>query len=195
MKITVTTEFDSVPAAAAFLARIAGEEKIIDAVIVEPTKTVAEKPARKPRADAGQKREPYGPRATTTGEPAASEPGVVGQASAAPQQPAAPATPTPSSAPQEPKSAADGQSVPPAAAAEDFPATLDGARKAMAALNKTKNKGMDACIAALKASGVNRISDLPKEKYADFIKSVIDQASKEGIAEAIAEYAAKAPKK
>lgn len=131
---------------------------------------------------------------TTTGGPAASEPGVGDKASASVSQPAAPATPTKSSAPQEPTSAAVGQSSPPAAAAEDFPATLDGARAAMKALDQTANKGMDACIAALKAHGVNRITDLDTAKYPEFIKFVLGQSSAEGIAKAKVWAADKAKK-
>lgn len=136
---------------------------------------------RKPRADAGQKREPYGPRTPTTGEPVALEPGQ-GSASTPTPQPVAPAAPTISSAPQTsqggaPLTAPTGGTATGGAApaVAEFPATLEGARAVMKKLNDTKGKGMDACIAALKAHGVNRISDLPKEKFGEFVKYVLSQ--------------------
>jgi hypothetical protein len=52
-------------------------------------------------------------------------------------------------------------------------AEYDGVRAAMKNLNDAK--GMDACIASLKAHGVNRISDLSKEKIAGFIEYVREQ--------------------
>ena len=202
-KATLTLEFDKLADLREATARLAGAANDAKVILTQPqpnprdaeiatmaeiteafnaNREETEKRARKPRADRGQKREPYGPRTTTTGEPAA--PSVTAeQAGAAATASAAPATPTTSSAPQEPKSAAEGQHEPPAAAAEEseFPATLDGARAAMAALNATAGKGMDACIGTLKVFGVNRISDLPAEKYGHFINDVLSQSSPEGL--------------
>jgi hypothetical protein len=46
--------------------------------------------------------------------------------------------------------------------------TLDAVRETMGKLHKIPGLGMEACIESLKAFGVLRISDLPKEKYAAF---------------------------
>lgn len=185
MKIVITEEFDNLIAASEFLVRAYGQHPI--ALTPPPSAPIGnqqskpEKPARKPRSDAGKPRGEYKPRATTTGEPAASEPGVQGQDSAVAPLPAAPATPTQSSAPA--PTGSDEKSVTrdvPAAEGSNpnFPATLEGARAAMKRLNDAPGKGMDACIGALKAHGVNRISDLPKEKYAAFIEYVVGQLPK-----------------
>ena len=125
-----------------------------------------EKKPRKPRNDAGKPRGPY----KTNGEPAASEPGVGGQNSVAPSQPAAPATPTTSAAPG--KAPAEGDKpqpsgvVPATAAAEP---TLDDARAALARINAVPGLGMEACLAHLAEFGTDRITLLKKEHYARFI--------------------------
>lgn len=199
MKITIVSEFDSVPAAAAFLARVAGEEKVVEGEVLETKDT--KDTTRKPRSDAGKAR---GPNARTTGSTEANPAGAGAQtgnpggapasSAAAPAGEASPVTAAASTPPQGAASTASSNAAPSSSASaaqsasapnkpadpapsatEEFPATLDGARKAMKKLNDTPSKGMDACIAALKAHGVNRISDLPKEKYADFIKYVLDQ--------------------
>jgi hypothetical protein len=46
--------------------------------------------------------------------------------------------------------------------------TLDAVRETMGKMHRIPGLGMEACIASLKAFGVLRISDLPKEKYAAF---------------------------
>lgn len=192
MKITIVSEFSTPVEAAAFLARVVRDGSAPAAEVSDnPTsapvpQATTDKPARKPRADAGQKREPYGPRTTEakageagapSGTPSTATSGQEPAASAAAPTAASPAAASPakSSAPAQGQSS--GTAGTPTSAAEDFPATLEGARKAMAALNATTGRGMDACIQALKAAGVNRISDLPKEKYADFIKDVLVQSS------------------
>ncbi len=182
MKITITQDFDSAEAAAAFIAKVTGQpaEPVVTAAAGEGA-TVSPSPAapvasgRKPRSDAGKKREPYGPR-TTTGEPPASEPGTVAVDSAAVATPAAKAPPPISSAPTPPVQPGSTPGAESAAEEPEFPATLDGARAALKKLNDVPGKGMDACIAALKAHGVNRISDPAlQEKYAEFIKYVLGQ--------------------
>lgn len=204
MRITITQDFDSAAEAAEFLARVTGGI-IIDQVaneIVEPgtiAAAAAAKKERRPRADAGKKREPYGPRAQNAeGAPTGTQP----QAQTGAPVPAVSGgdVPNEAAASSAPKSSASekanaevstsgsgrtpgGPDATPAA--EYFPATLDGARKAMKALDQTKGKGMDACIAALKATGVLRISDLKAEQYAGFIKEVLSQASSEGVKAAI----------
>lgn len=196
MKITFEIENEKdAQAAHSFLGRALGatERTVIS---VQPsaqttdTQDKTEKPGRKPRSDAGKPREPYGPRTPTTGEPVASEPGVPGSASAPTPQPAAPATPTQPSAPADPASAPQATSgsatvAEPAAEDQQFPRTEEGVRLAMQCLNKTKGQGTEACWAALKAHGVVRITELPKEKFDEFIKYVLAKSSKEGIAEAL----------
>lgn len=204
MKTIITIECPSPEAAAALFARFMGaaEQATLDVQPI-PLATAlpltpppaAEKPARKPRSDKGQQREPYGPR-TTEAKPGAAGAQVsdhggapAGSPSAAPG--AASTTNDSAQAPAPQGNAAGTQqgSSPAAVSTDpDFPATLEGARKAMAALNATSGKGMDACIGQLKGHGVNRISDLPKEKYAAFIEAVLAECSKEGI-----EAAKKAP--
>lgn len=196
MRITITKDFDTLAEAAAFLSHVSGANHV-DIVTAMPGAQEAVEAAnktRKPRADAGKKREPYGPRATTTevagttassttagGTPAVQAAAGAGGATSVVSE-GSPASSTAAAA------STNAAPVTPLDANVDFPATLEGARKAMAALNATAGRGMDACIQALKAAGVNRISDLPKEQYADFIKSVLVQSSKEGI-----EVAKKAP--
>lgn len=107
------------------------------------------KPARKPRADAGKSR---GPNKTTTGEPAASEPGQ--GANSVATAPAAPATPTPIANPQD-----GGKEL-----------TLDDARAALGRINQTASLGMPACMQHLTEFKVNRISLLEKKDFALFIK-------------------------
>lgn len=192
MRITITQDFDSAAEAAEFLARVTGGI-IIDQIaneVVEPgtiAAAAAAKKERKPRADAGKKREPYGPRATPTEPATASHSGsTVGENATAPTAGSTNSSaPQPSTATVTAASSKEGVGQGAVAAAEDFPATLDGARKAMKALDQTKGKGMDACIAALKATGVLRISDLKAEQYAGFIKEVLSQASPDGVKAAI----------
>ena len=210
MRITITQDFDDAAAAAAFLAKVTGQpaapsvtpagggESSVGTPPAVPVSPIGDKPARKKRADAGQPREPYGPR-TTTGEPAekVQQDGTDKAVASAPAQSALPVSPTTSSAPA--KSPAEGDKpqpsgVPTAPVAEEFPATLEGARKAMKALDGTKGKGMEACIAALKAHGVNRISDLKAEQFAPFIKDVLVDSSAEGI-ETARKWAGQAAKK
>jgi hypothetical protein len=123
-----------------------------------------EKPARKPRADAGKPRGPY----KTNGEPAASVPGAADATASA--KPEAPATPANSAAPE--KAPAEGDKpqpsgvVPATAAAEP---TLDDARAALARINAVPGLGMEACLAHLAEFGTDRITLLKKEHYARFI--------------------------
>lgn len=179
MRITITHDFSTAEEAAQFLARVCDPVITINHLAGKPTftETSSEKPARKPRSDAGKPRGPYKPRETSTGEPAASEPGYTGEGIPARTPPAAPATPTTSSAPAPAAASSAPTSTQAMPVAEEFPATLDGARAAMKKLNDTPGLGMDACIASLKAHGVNRISDLPQEKFAEFIKYVLAQVS------------------
>jgi hypothetical protein len=129
-----------------------------------------EKPARKPRADAGKPRGPY--KTTTTGEPAETvqQDGTDKAAALAPAKSELPATPTTSAAPE--KAPAEGDKpqpsgvVPATAAAEP---TLDDARAALARINAVPGLGMEACLAHLAEFGTDRITLLKKEHYARFI--------------------------
>ena len=185
MKITITHDFSTVEEAAQFLARVGNQAIVINQLSETPiptseviaafeanrTEVEQQQPkTRKPRSDAGKPRGAYKPRETTTGEPA-SDGG--GQKAVTPAS--QPATPTTSSAPAPATALPTVGENATAPAAEEFPATLDGARAAMKKLNDAPGLGMDACIASLKAHGVNRISDLPKEKFAEFIKYVLAQ--------------------
>lgn len=160
MKITITQDFESAAEAAAFLARVTAPVSSEQQAAIphySPGNESAATPAavtsgRKPRSDRGQKREPYGPRSTTTGEPASDG---EGQKATTPAQ--ASASPTTS------------------AVVNDIPGTLDGCREAMKRLNAVPGKGMEANIAALKHFGVLRVSDLKPEQHFDFIKHVMAQ--------------------
>jgi hypothetical protein len=150
MKITITEEFKDVNEAHAFLERVFGGPPMVTQNISglqqEPVAAATEpvKKLRKPRSDAGQPRGPY----KTTGEPAASEPDTGATSVVTPS--AAPATPTT-----------------PAVTAAQAVLTVADVRAAMEVLNK--KRGIEANMKLLAKFGVQRASDLPKEKYAEFI--------------------------
>jgi hypothetical protein len=179
MKITITQEFSTAEEAVAFIARAGGAVCLDPARDAEPEEQQGPLPAakkpRKPRSDAGQARGEYRHR-TTMGEPAALEPGAVRGSASTPTPPAAPATPPASAAPAK-SAAVEPPQAPQAPEAADL--TLDAVRETLGRLHAVPGKGMTACMAALKAFGVLRISDLPKEKYAEFSKHVLAQLPKE----------------
>jgi hypothetical protein len=153
--LTVTFHFDSVEAAAAFLATQGVQSPQVEFVIPEPTKIVGtepqpdvqpEKKARKPRADAGKPRGPYNKAAEAPAETAAAEQTVK----------ASPASPAPTTA-----------AAAPAPAAE---LTIDDLKAAMTVLAKKKN--IEANMAVLRKFGVGQVSKLPKEHYAAFLAAV-----------------------
>lgn len=187
MKVTVTKEFASPEEAATWL-RIFGGAPAVSADIPPvvageqpaPTSPAApattEKPKRKPRSDAGQPRGPYKltpeeqERALKAAE-ANKEDDAVRQrlqderdAAAKPAESAAPAASKPSATSAQ---APEVASTPAAAAADP---TMEDARTALGLINSEPGMGMPACMAHLADFGVNRISALPKEKFADFIK-------------------------
>lgn len=180
MKITITREFTTASEAMEFLARVQGpspapaqpEPLAQPHVAVEQGQPPTAKKARKGRSDAGQPRGPYKTTGAAAPETAgASQPTTPGiTASTAGSAPAAasttPAAPAKSSAVEPPQAAS-------APAAADW--TLETVRAEMAKLHALPNKGTTACLAALKHFGTARISDLPKEKYAEFIKYVHEQ--------------------
>lgn len=158
-KVTVVLEFDSVEAAVAYLqppvivssslpALPAVGPVIGESELPEPTPPATEKKARKPRSDAGQPRGPYKPRDESPAAPVPSE-----------QHPA-----TPQEAP------GNAPATAPAAAAPSKELTIDDLKAAMTVLGK--KHGIEANMKQLKEFGVEKVSVLPKEKYAAFHEAV-----------------------
>jgi hypothetical protein len=190
VKASITLEFDNPASLYAAVDRLRGKDvsftvsipptaKLGDleprpAIPVTPTGEVIAQPVvektRKPRADAGKPRGPY--KTSTTGEPAASEPGVQGGDLPVAPQPAAPVTPTTSASPD--ARVAEQRTVnPPEAGANPVGGptlTLDDARAALKRIKDTKGLATPACIAHIQSFGVDAISKLPAEKYAEFIR-------------------------
>lgn len=177
MKPSLTIVFDSMAGLYEAVDRLRGTGHITQVLTLgEPAEFQPAVKTRKPRSDAGQPRGPYN---KSTGENAAGEStptesrasgGARPFESAARSDAEAASTPTnPAAAPvQEPKSAADGQSVPPAApAAAEL--TKEDAHAALKRVSGTPGLGTQTCIGILGAFSVLRLSELPKEKYADFI--------------------------
>jgi len=164
MKITITKEFDSFEEAAAFIGAMDAERYGAATRTITPPLPPAplglehgEQPKRprKPRSDAGQARGAY----NTKGGAVSS---LVGATSPMPQVPA----PSASSAAPVTSSAVEPPQAAQAPAAADL--TLDAIRETLGKLHGVPGKGMEACIASLQKFGVLRLSDLPKEKYAEF---------------------------
>lgn len=105
------------------------------------------KAPRKGRSDAGQPRGAYKPR--SNGGPAASDPGVA--EAIIPASSAAPVSPTPVS-----------DVVP-----TRF--TKEEAHAALKRMSVTKGLGTPACIEHLAYFGVQRFSDLPADRYPEFV--------------------------
>ena len=188
MKITITQDFDTPKDALAFLARVQGPSPASVALplaaaapgvvgqpgpaVQQQTEQPAAKKPRKGRSDAGQPRGPYKTTGAAAPETAgASQPTTPGTtASTAGSAPAAASTtsaaPAKSSAVEPPQAAS-------APTTADW--TLETVRAEMAKLHALPNKGTTACLAALKHFGTARISDLPKERYAEFVKYVHEQ--------------------
>ena len=136
---------------------------------------------RKPRADAGKPRGPYKSTGADAGTTASSTPGTTPAADAVGGDPvttespsatptAAASAPTNSAAPTQAITPAP-ESATPAAAEPAKELTETDARAALARINQTAGLAMPACMAHLAKFGVDRITKLPKEKYAEFIKS------------------------
>lgn len=174
MKITITREFTTADEAMEFLARVQGPSpapaqppitvNLMPSTAAEAPQPPAAKKPRKPRADAGQPRGEY--RHRTTGG-AGSPP--AGATSPAPQEPE---PSTPSAAPAKSPALEPSQAAQAPAAAD---LTLADLRETLGKLNSVAGKGMESCIAALQKFGVLRVSDLPKEKYAEFNEYVRGQ--------------------
>ena len=200
MKITITKEFETVEAAYAFLETVANT-RVLTCVVNDPKSFTAfadggvveesrqEGPAypayesqspvaapakklRKPRSDAGKVRGPY----KTAGGAPDGTPSTTAPTSAAPASPPAPEPAAP---------VQDGVLLPEptvatptggAPAAADL--TIDDARAALKRINNTKGLGTPVCIGHLQGFGVNRISDLPKDQYAEFIRRADEMIAK-----------------
>jgi hypothetical protein len=180
-QVMVEGEFDTPADALAFLDEVAGTLRpaVVHVNLPELGKTNPDVPLaepvaaavgpvkklRKPRSDAGQPRGPY--KTTTTGEPAASEP-LSAAGDSVPAASAAPATPTKPAAPGNEQTQAATTVVPgahPSPAAAEL--TVVDVRAAMEVLNK--KRGIEANMKVLAQFKVQRASELPKEKYAEFI--------------------------
>lgn len=197
MKITITQEFDSVDEVLAFLApHVRGQ---LGAGTPPPTLTInvaggsagtqaqegagapaaaspippaapftglehGEQPKRprKPRADAGKPRGPY--KVTTNAEPEGA-----GAPAATVEAQEATATAASAAAPQ---AASSGE------ASSSAELTLEGMRDLLRQLNAAPGKGVMACTLALREFGVLRISELPKEKYAEFAEYLRNELPK-----------------
>lgn len=150
MKITIIREFDSVEEAVEFLQPYVPpvQQIKIDLPVRESelpeTVPAPEKKPRKPRSDAGQPRGPYKPREET----------------------AAPAQTVPDAAPAQ--SAAPAAAAPAPAAPKEL--TIDDLKAAMTVLSK--KHGIEANMKLLAQFGTEKVSALPKDKYAAFHEAV-----------------------
>jgi hypothetical protein len=162
MSIELTLRFSTLEAARTALNKLVGvytqaqvvvEDKPVDAEIVAEEKTPdpAEK-VRKPRADAGQPRGPYKPRAKSGKEILAEAAVEAKMPEQSPQQP--------EQSPQQPEQPA------PAAA------TFDDVKAALGRLHDAKGFGMDACRTHLLKFGANRVSAVKQSDYTAFVAEI-----------------------
>lgn len=196
MRITVTKEFASPEEAAAWLNIFAGGPINVN-IVTPPTSadsitaaassitptapTPTEKPKRKPRSDAGQPRGSYklSPEeqekalrdAAGNKEDDAARQRLQEERNAAARESVKTAAPEPAVA-----QAQEAQRAEPSTPAAADP-TMDDARGALGLLNETPGLGMPACMQHLQEFGVNRISLLPKEKFAIFIKQAKEKVA------------------
>lgn len=186
MKITIEiSNEEDARRALGFLSRLAtdvSDEAAVSGVAAPqasqaavPEINEAPKPLRKPRADAGKKREPYGPRNPDAGAGASASSTPTGGASAA-QGGAAAAGAT--SAAEGSAATSTAAAPAPVTAAGDFPLTAEGAKAALIALSKAPGKGTEACLKALAHVSVPRLSELKPEHYAPFIAHIKEQLAK-----------------
>jgi hypothetical protein len=145
--IQLSFQFDSIKAAQDFLAVVGGAH-----APAPQQSTEQPKPARKPRSDAGQKREPYGPRTKEAAAPEA-------QTADKEDKPALPSAPS-AAAPAVPEAPAAPAAV-----------TRESVVEAMKNLNRAK--GIEANMKILKAFGVDMLSRLPEAKYPEFLAAVV----------------------
>ena len=165
MSIELTLRFSTLEAARTALNKLVGvytqaqvvvEDKPVDAEIVAEEKTPdpAEK-VRKPRADAGQPRGPYKPRAKSGKEILAEMNAAAVEAKMPEQSPQ-----QPEQSPQQPEQPA------PAAA------TFDDVKAALGRLHDAKGFGMDACRTHLLKFGANRVSAVKQSDYTAFVAEI-----------------------
>ncbi len=153
--IQLTFHFDTVEAAAEFLATQGGRPPQAEVAVSNPVSAAAVvnaadvKKARKPRADKGQERGPYKKSDNAGDAPAGTQTGGSETAVSAPALAASPAPATPA----------------PVAAL-----TVDAIKAEMSILSK--RKGIDANIQLLAKFGVQKISSLPEARYAEFVAAV-----------------------
>jgi hypothetical protein len=191
VKITVTREFDSADEAIEFIGAIDASRYCLihpdpvpaDVVGDHVPETPAKKP-RKPRADAGQARGPYRPRGSASAAPATeAKPegaGVPSSSAPVPAPTEASGTPRPLATPRpaapsvaaQPSAAPVKSSSTEASQATQAPVATElteaDVRATLGLLNSAPGGGMGACIKAIKDFGYERVSAMPKEKYAEF---------------------------
>ena len=182
MAVKLTLEFKSVDEAIVALGKLVGvkvsaapqtpgatgaEKAPENSGSAHPQAVAAETRTRRPRADKGQRREPYGPR-TTTGEPVASESGVSGSVSARNPQPAVPVASTKTATPQ--KAPAEGDKPLPSGVVPAASVATPTLAEVQESLNKLyEAKGHDVSLAVLNRFGVNKAKNLLPDAWADFI--------------------------
>jgi hypothetical protein len=146
---TVEEQSESTPAESP--AGAAAEETVVQPFQPAAPAVSGEKPPRKPRSDAGKPRGAY----KKSDNVELAEQLREQKNAAAPEQAITPA----------PESAVPAAAAPAATGA----LTIEDARAALDRINKTAALGMAGCIAHLNSFGYARVSDLPKDKYAEFI--------------------------
>jgi hypothetical protein len=173
MMVKITLAFDSVDQAIVALGKLVG---------TPAAKPASDKPARKPRNDAGQPRGPHASRAapekaptipvvaSATAQPAAENGGNVQSAVPDPSKAtdkAANSTSTPAPAPK---------GAEPAPATNATPGTT--LEQAQAAMEKVyKAKGVDTAKQILARLGTNRVKDIKPEALGQFVKMATDIAA------------------
>lgn len=160
----------------------AGVTSVTPALSAAPA-TPAPTSTRKPRADKGQKREPYGPREQNAGV-APSEGSVIASGGDAGSTPAS-AVPQPAPdqrGPQGSDSSESGRTAESVTTVKVDPlqtsaTTVASEADAQAALEAIyKAKGLPAAQAVMAGFGVQRLRDLPAEKRGEFITKATEAA-------------------
>lgn len=190
MKVTVTKEFGSPEEAAAWL-RIFSGASVDPRLILDPASSAicpitqalpqgpepeqVKKP-RKPRNDAGKPRGPYKTSNNAGENQAEAQAGSSGAAAPVPVPVGVDSPVSPAPAPAAPVAdKAESPSVAtPAAAA---PLTEADARAALKRINETPGLGMEAVMTHLRDFGVNRVTLLKPEQYADFVKRAVEKVA------------------
>ena len=170
MAVKLTLEFKSVDEAIVALGKLVGV-KVSAAPqamtpVPESTAAAAEPRTRtrRPRADKGQRREPYGPRAPEAkGEGSASDAPKVSEPAAQPVNPSPVASVPQTAVPERTAVMPEPKAQTPAAATPTLAEVQE-------ALNKLyEAKGHDVSLAVLNRFGVNKAKNLLPDAWADFI--------------------------